>query len=290
MPSRGLARSYLFAPGSNAQVVTKALDVGADAVVFDLEDAVGQAAKDEARSNVATAVAGRSTAPGGELHVRVNRDGAGFDASDLRATVRPGLDALRLPKCAGPGEVQAVGAMLDQLEAERGLAVGSVGLYPTVESAAGALSAGDIAVATSRVVALVFGEVDFLADISAGGADARAATMHARSGLVLASRAAGVRPPVDGAFTVLDDLDGLRDAAIWARNLGFFGKSVIHPRQLDTVHDVFTPNDDEVAHARRIVESLEEGQGTGVVDGELVDAAVLVRARAVLELAEALAR
>jgi citrate lyase subunit beta/citryl-CoA lyase len=160
-----------------------------------------------------------------------------------------------------------------------------VRLYPTVESAVGVLRAGELAAASDRVARLGFGAADFLADIGAPGPAHGPATLAARGQLVLASRAAGIGAPVDSVHTIVDDPAGLRESASAARQLGFFGKSVIHPAQLPVVHEVFTPGGDELAWARRVAAT---GGDPTTVDGEFVDPPVLARARGLLALAEIL--
>lgn len=286
-----LHRSYLYAPGASPRVMSKALAAGADAVILDLEDSVATDAKDAARREVA-AVLERWTAEapadgGPDVHVRINRSGDGYLDLDLDAVVRPGLAALRLPKAETPEAVVAVDQQLEALEADRGLAAGTVRLYLTIESALGAVALAELATASPRIVRFAIGATDLLADLGASGDD-HLATLHVRSELVLRSRAARLQPPIDSVHTLFDDPVGLRDGAERARALGFYGKSVIHPRQLAIVHDVFTPTAAERERAQRIVAALEEAERAGEaaisVDGTFVDPAVAARARAILSL------
>jgi citrate lyase subunit beta / citryl-CoA lyase len=288
-----LLRSYLYAPGSSPRLMDKALDAGADAIIYDLEDAVAPREKTAARDTVAAMISGPAVSARCEVHVRVNRAGDGYDLDDVRAVVAPGLRGLRLPKAEDAEAVRAVADLLDELEGAAGMEPGTVALYPIVESAAGVWAAESLARAP-RIARLAFGATDFLADIGGRGEGHGEATLHARSHLVLASRVAGVGRPVDSVHTRLDDEDGLRASAERARNLGFFGKSVIHPAQIAVIHDVFTPTEEEVAAAQRLVDAAEaaaaEGRAAIAVGGEFVDPAVVARARAVLGLAEAAAR
>lgn len=284
-----LHRSYLYAPGSRPDVMRKALKAGADAVVLDLEDAVAADAKPEARSHVAALLDDRAAvaAASGDVHVRINRDGGGYSRDDLDAVVHDGLDAVRLPKVEHPDAVADVAALLDQLERDRSLRVGQVALYPTVESARGLEVVADVAAASTRVVRFAFGSTDLLADLGIAE-ETRWSTLHLRSELVLRSRIAEVGPPIDSVHTRLDDEDGLLAAARHAASLGFHGKSLIHPRQIATAHRVFTPSNADIARAERIVAALHEaeeaGRGAVTLDGEFVDAAVVARARALLDL------
>lgn len=262
----------------------KALRAGADAVIFDLEDAVAPSAKATARNEVAAVISRVGGAPGVEIHARVNRGPAGPDRDDVAAVTLPGLSGLRVPKVGGPEELHRLGELLDELEARAEMPPGTVRLYPVIETAAAVLAAREIA-AAPRVARLGFGATDFLADIGAPGTTYGPATLMARSALVLASRAAGIGAPVDSVHTRIDDADGLIRSARFARELGFFGKSVIHPRQIAPVHEVFTPTEDELAHARRVLGQAERDAGASALDGELVDPAVVARARRVLEMA-----
>lgn len=297
MPEPPPIRSYLYAPGSNPRIMDKALAAGADAVILDLEDGVAPADKHMARDQVAALIGrvggaggvdrdgGVGPADGRELHVRINRGPKGPDLDDLAAVTAPGLTGVRLPKIGSAGEVRAVAAELDRLERAAEMEPGSVLLYLSIETAAAALAAQELA-AAPRVARLVFGATDFLADIGSPGAADGAATWLARGQLVLASRAVGIGAPVDNVHTALDDDDGLRREAEFARELGFFGKSVIHPRQIETVHEVFTPSDSELAAAQRLLDHVE-AQGTGAtrLDGEMIDAAVVARARRLVAFA-----
>jgi citrate lyase subunit beta / citryl-CoA lyase len=257
----------------------KALAAGADAVILDLEDSVAPQDKLAAREQVAAVIAGRGSAEPAELHVRVNHGPHGPDLDDVAAVTAPGLTGLRLPKIGSADEVRAVAAGLDTLERDAGMAPGTVLLYLGIETAAAALAAAELA-AAPRVARLVFGATDFLADIGSPGTTDGPATALARGTLVLASRAAGIGAPVDCVHTALDDEDGLRRGARAARELGFFGKSVIHPRQISAVHEVFTPSDEELAQARRVLAHVEaHGAGATRLHGELIDAAVVARAR-----------
>lgn len=287
-----LHRSHLFVPGSHAAMMSKALVAGADAVVLDLEDAVEPSVKHAARREVRRVieqVADDESRSPGDLHVRINRRADGYDLDDLDATVWPGLDGVRLPKVERAGAVAAVAAQLDLLEHQRGIPAGHVGLYLGIETALGLEQAPATLRASGRVVRAGLGTHDLLADLGAVGDD-DLATLHASGQLVLLSRAAGVAPPSDTVFTDVRDAAGLERAARRARSLGFFGKALIHPRQIDPVHRVFSPTAAEIDHARAVValatRAAEAGDGAVALDGEMIDEPVVRRARAILALAE----
>ena len=281
-------RSYLFVPGSDPAMMRKALASTADAVVLDLEDAVAPAHKDAARAEIGRLLAELESAPepghSPAVHVRIDRTGDGYLEDDVAVAVHPRVEAIRLPKTEGATEVRAVSAAIAQREAALGMPVGIVRLYPTIESARGVMSVEEISGSDPRVVRLVLGQADLVADIGGRGDDTLT-TLVPRALVALASRSAGIDAPVDGATTDLTDATVLGAALERARALGFFGKSAIHPRQIAAINDAFTPDDDELAAAERIVRAAEAAQGCATsVDGELVDAAIVRRAQSLLAL------
>ncbi len=269
-------RSWLYVPGQRVDRFAKAVVSGADAIILDLEDGVPRSDKDTARATVAGWLG--ATAVPCLVTVRVNRG----SAADLEAVVRPGLGGIQLPKVESADEIRAIDERLARLEEAAGLAAGSVRLFPLIESAAAVLRAAEIAAASHRLVNLALGEVDLLADIGGRGEEA---LRYARSHLVYASRTAGLIGPIDGVYTAIADLAGLRAAAERARALGFSGKLVIHPTHVPVVNEVFSPTAEEVAWARRILTTE-----VGTVDGEFVDPAVIRRAEAILALKNRLSR
>jgi citrate lyase subunit beta/citryl-CoA lyase len=263
-----IRRSYLFAPGHREDVVAKAKRSGADAVVLDLEDAVPPDLKEDARGVVARSLAESATV------VRINPVGTPECDRDLDAVA--GLAAaIRVPKCERPEDVARVVA------ASPGTA-----LICAIETARGVLAAAEIA-AVDGVENLSIGGVDMRTDLRAGPGNA--AMAHVRAHLVVVSRAYDLDPPIDSVYAGLADLDGLRSEACFSRDLGFFGKSVIHPRQLAVVHEVFTPSEADVAHARAVFAAFQASHGaaTRTEDGEFVDVPVVARALQLLALAGA---
>ncbi len=262
--------------------MASALKSAADAVVIDLEDAIiadDRAAAFEVVRDAAPVIQRRPT------HIRVGIADVGYIDSDVDLAVEVGALALRLPKVSRPEEVGRVAELLDEAEGRHGRQASSVGLYLTIEDAAGVLAAPDLARASRRVARFVFGERDFMADL---GVDSQGTLLdHARASLAIVSRASGIGAPVDGAFIDLEDEVGLRESASRAKNLGFSGKSALHPRQLEVLHSVFATSAEESAWAKRVVDAyasaINEGSASLVVDGQYVDAAVVRRARAIME-------
>jgi citrate lyase subunit beta/citryl-CoA lyase len=263
-------RSYLFAPGHNAKLLAKVFHVRADAVMLDLEDAVPPDAKDRARAMVAQVAAERPA------WVRINAVGTATCEADLDAIV--GLAAgIRIPKVESPDEAQWV--------AERAPGTPLIG---AIETARGVLAAAEIAT-VDGIRHLSMGGVDLRRDLNAGEGNLQ--TLYVRSHLVVVSRAAGLEPPIDSVYPHLGDEAGLREQAAFARSLGFFGKSAIHPCQLSALHEVFTPTESELAWAQVVIAAFEDSGGEAVrlASGEFVDAPVVERARRLLELADTLA-
>jgi citrate lyase subunit beta/citryl-CoA lyase len=294
--SAAIFRSYLFAPGHHEKLLGKVFTSGADAVVLDLEDAVPADQKQSARDLVAAAL--KSRAVKGEaspaIYVRLNAVSTDLWRDDLAAAVGPAVRGIRLAKAEAADEVKAAGEALAAAEERAGIAVGSLVIVPTIESAAGVLAAAEIA-RQPRVEALAFGQADFVRDVGAETDELETQTLYARSQLVVVSRAAGIRPPIASVYTRIKDLDGLRASSEAARRLGFFGRSAIHPSQLPVINEVFTPTPAQIAAARAIIEAYTAAAATGVTafamgDGQFVDAPIVERARAIVRLADALSR
>jgi citrate lyase subunit beta/citryl-CoA lyase len=276
-------RSWLYAPGNNPKLLDRVFTAGADAVILDLEDAVPPAEKRRAREMVADAVRGRVARNGPAVFVRVNHPDTGLAEDDVKAVLSPGLDGLRVPKVESADTVRMITSWTG----------GGVPLVCNIESALGVLSAREIASSSSDVLTLAFGSADFLRDINGFATTDALETLYARSQLVLACRAAGVRAPVDGVYSRLDDDAGLEHTTQQSRSLGFFGRSALHPRQVPIINAVFTPSEAEVAHAREVVAASDtaEASGSGALrlpNGDFVDVAFVRRAQAVLQLEEAL--
>jgi len=285
-------RSYLFAPADNQRILDKVFTAGADAVVVDLEDAVAPAAKTAARETLRSNLEALSPDETSPIWVRINPVGSDLWRDDLAAVVGPWLSGIRIPKAQDPEAIERVAELITLREASSGMAPGSVSLTLTIESALGVERCGELA-RCERVTNLCFGNVDFLADIGARDAEDGFAALYAHSRVVLASRVAGISPPIAPVQTRLDDETALRTTTEKFRNLGFFGRSCIHPKQLAVIHEVFTPSPEEVGEAREIIaayeKDLETASGSEVTrSGQFVDIAVVKRARAVVELAEAL--
>jgi citrate lyase beta subunit len=264
------AFSYLFVPASDPRRVDKALASAAHAVIVDLEDAVAETAKDDARRLVSERL--REPRPGGGAQlVRINALDTGHARADLEALDGVALDAVVVPK-AEPQPLQ-------------GMAPSGPPIVALVETAAGLRRAFETA-SRQRVAKLMLGVVDLALALGATpGPDGRE-LLHARSALVVDSVAAGLGGPIDGPCTAIGDEDALRTETAAAKALGFTAKACIHPKQLAVVHDVFAPSPEELERARAIVAAADEaaaaGRGAVAVDGQMVDVPVVARARRLL--------
>lgn len=283
-------RSKLFVPGSRPELFDKALRSDADALSFDLEDSVSPDRKAEARQALQTLLSAEAPrASGKTLIARVNPCQSAHFAADVRAVVRPGLALLNLPKVESADEVLAAAAALDAAEAANGVAE-PVGLLLNIESARGLRLAHALAAAHPRVAGLQLGLGDLFEPLQIDRHDP--ATVHAvMLQLRLAAGEAGVFA-YDAAYAKFQDVEGFRAEAGEARRLGFLGKSCIHPSQVAHANDIFRPSDEEIARAQRVVAAADQAQARGVgaytVDGEMVDAPFVLRARATLAAARRL--
>jgi citrate lyase subunit beta/citryl-CoA lyase len=275
-------RSVLFTPGDRPEMLRKAPGAGADVVVFDLEDAVAPARKDEAREAVWDCFADPEFDPDAEVCVRVNDPETADDDLDVVLEAEGLPDSVMLPKADDADDVETLSRLLR--ERDRKLPVIAI-----VESASGVLSAEAIA-AHDRTDAVAFGAEDLSADLGATRTAGGEEVLYAREHVVLAASAAGV-DAIDTVFTDVRDTEGMREAAAFARQLGYDGKMAIHPGQVDPINEAWTPAPDRVEWARKVLEAREEAEaedrGVFRVDDEMIDAPLIAQAERVLALARA---
>ena len=282
-----LMRSLMFVPGQRQKMLDKAFTLALDVALFDLEDGVPPAEKPTARELV-SAVLSRP-AGGPTRYVRINAVDTQWADEDLEAIVRPGLDGILLPKADTPDDLTRLAQWLDALETTAGLQRGSVRVIAAIESATGLLHAAAIARASPRIAGLMFGAEDFAKDLGLPIVrQAEAAELaYARSAMVVAAAAANVGA-FDGVWPDLRDAEGLRRDTLRARRLGFTGKSLIHPGQIDTINEIFSPTAEDVDYALRVVAAFEEAQARGegaiAFGGQLIDLPIVERARQTLRL------
>ncbi len=289
-------RIALFAPGIKERVMTKALDSGADAVILDLEDSVPVAAKAEARALVAKtidSIAAAGARSGPAVYVRTNGAATGLLADDLAAVVRPGLDAVLVPKAESVAEMRAVAADIDRLEAAAGMKAGSVEIILQIETALGVYHCFDLIKASPRVTATCVGSArdgDLQTSLGCAWSIDGPELLYSKSKVLLDTRAADAYP-LDGVFADLNDEEGLiRDSVLSAR-IGYLGRTVIHPKQIAPVRKAYAVPEADVIYYREVVAEFEAVEKTGAtaaitVNGRLVDYAMYQRAKRVLDLAK----
>ena len=278
--------------------MAKALESGADAVLLDLEDSVAIAAKAEARSLVAKVIDGVAAAgaarSGPAMFVRVNSTATGLLDDDLAAIVRPGLDAVFLPKVESVSEVQNADSTLERLESARGMKPGAVEIVLMIESALGVYRCFDLIKASPRVATTCIGvarDGDLQTDLGCSWSIEGTELLYARSKVLLDTRAAGKAWPLDGVFSDLGDEEGLVKDSMLSARLGYVGRTVIHPKQIAPVRQAYAVPETDVAYYQQVVTEFEAVEKTGTaaaitVNGKLVDYAMYQRAKRVLDLAK----
>lgn len=266
-----LVRSALFVPATRPERIAKALASGADRVIVDLEDAVEGAFKERARDNLADFLAGQ---PEAQVLVRINAPGHRAHGADLDLCRRhAGVSGLLLPKAETAEQVA------------RAHATGKP-VWPIIESAKGLAAVAELARAPG-VERLSFGSLDLGLDLDLRSGSRAAALVldQARYAVLLHSRVAGLAPALDGVYPDIADCDGLRQSVQFARDMGFGGALCIHPSQVAVIHAALRPDEQELDWARRVSAAAASGAGVFVLDGQMVDAPVIARARAILQRA-----
>ncbi len=278
-------RSLIFVPGNSVRFVEKAKSLQADIVCFDLEDSVPAKEKDSARKIIAEALSHRQEYRS-SVYVRTNSLDSGFVPDDLKAAVRNGLDGVVIPKVNDEHEIMEIVKLVASLEkATRP----SLNIMPSIETAKGVVNAYRIAITDDRINCLIFGVFDFLHDMKLDYDENNdAGYSYARARVPLDARAAGIEA-IDGIWQRIDDLDGLTKDASMARRLGYSGKSVVHPTQIEPVHGVFRPSKVQLEWAKKVVQALEEamekgsGRGAVTLEGRMIDAVHYKQAKAILD-------
>ncbi|MDO5562768.1 MAG: aldolase/citrate lyase family protein [Synergistaceae bacterium] len=283
-----MRRTMLYLPGNNPNMLTRGYLFGSDGLILDLEDAVAMSEKDTARILVNHFLE-QGEFGNCEVTVRINGVDTEYWKDDLAAVVPfKKLNGIRAPKVDTPETVKILDEELSAIEDKNGIPVGRTQIFCLLETAKGIWNAYDIACASSRVAAIIPGGEDLTADLKTSRSKEGTELEWARRMLVFAARAAGV-DPLDTVFPRVSDDDGLRQETEFIKQLGFSGKSIIHPNQISIIHEVFNPTEQEIQKALKIVNAAKEaaarGQGAVSVDGRMVDIPVVKRAEYVLQRA-----
>ena len=284
-----IRRTMLFMPGNNPSMLLNADIYKADSVVFDLEDAVSVNEKDAARDLVRNALKYNDYKC--EVGVRVNHISTPFGYDDLAAMMAVKPDFLRLPKSETPEDIQKVDEFVTRAEQRYGYEAGSVKFVLTIETALGIRNAYELATASARVIAMGIGAEDFAADMQATRSRDGKEILFAKSQLLLSARAAKIQA-LDNVFADVKDEEAFCAETQLGKDLGFDGKSVIHPSQIPLVHRIYTPGEAELAKAKRILAAYEEAMAnkSGVIalDGKMIDGPIVKRAERALAYASAI--
>ncbi|HDR1923908.1 TPA: citrate (pro-3S)-lyase subunit beta [Pasteurella multocida] len=283
-----LRRSMLFVPGSNAAMLSNSFIYQPDAIMFDLEDAVALKEKDSARLLVAHALQ-HPLYQEMETIVRINSLESEFGLLDLNAVVRAGVDIVRMPKTERAEEVIALDQAITEIEQACGREVGSTKILAAIESALGITQANHIATASSRLIGIALGAEDYVRSLKTERSADGIELLFARCSILQAARATGIQA-FDTVYSNVDDEAGFLQEAGLIKQLGFDGKSLINPRQIELLHHLFSPTQKEVDYANKIIAAAQvaEQQGLGVVslNGKMIDAPIIERAKLVLQRAQ----
>ncbi|HHD7490859.1 TPA: citrate (pro-3S)-lyase subunit beta [Klebsiella oxytoca] len=283
-----LRRSMLFVPGANAAMLSNAFIYPADALMFDLEDAVAVREKDAARRLVYHTLQ-HPLYRDIETIVRVNALDSQWGIDDLEAVVRAGVDIVRLPKTDTAEDVIAMEKEIARIERDCGHQPGSTGMLAAIESAKGILQAPAIAQASPRLIGIALGAEDYVRDIRTERSADGIELLFARCTILQAARAAGIQA-FDTVYSDANNEAGFLQEAEHIKQLGFDGKSLVNPRQITLLHNLYAPTQKDVDHARRVVEAAKaaEREGLGVVslNGKMIDSPIIARAHLVLSRAE----
>lgn len=289
MNKERLRRSLLYVSGSKPGSIPQAPFYKPDCIIYDLEDSVPLAEKDAARFLIFNTLKKKRPA-NIEIIVRVNAMDTPFGALDLEAIVRAKPDIIRFPKIETPEDVVIADKYISKVEEEAGIEVGSTRIIAGMETHTGVLYSREIALASQRIVAISIGGEDFTASMRTTRSVDGLEMFYARNAILLAARAAGVQA-IDTVFSDINNTEGLIEDTRLIKKLGFDGKYLIHPRQVEPVNNVFTPNEKEIQNAIRILHALEEANkknlGVVALDGKMIDAPVVERAKRVIAMAKA---
>ena len=285
-------RSVFYVPGNNDKMISKAPTFPADVITLDLEDSVPPAEKPKAREMVRASL--KSAGSGGStIYVRVNNWETLMTNDDLEAIVDEGLSGVCLAKCGGPDHVQRLDWKLEELEQRRGLKVGSVAIQLLIETAKGVMNAYPSAIVSSRVNSLIFGAVDYTKDMRVKLTIEGEEQFYARAHTAVAARAAGCIA-IDCPFVAFKDTAAFEKNTLFGRQLGYEGRMLIHPTQIDPANRIYTPSPEDVEWAGGVVKVFEEegiakGSASVSYQGKMVDTPVYENAKSILAMIQEIA-
>jgi len=282
-----LFRSLIFVPGNNPRFLEKAKSLSADIVCFDLEDSVPDKEKKKARTMIKNALK-KKNQYSASVFARTNSPDSNKIEADLKEIVQKGIDGIVIPKVNSAKEIKKIEKIISSLEKKR--KIRGIRLIPSIESALGVINCYEIASSSKRIDALVFGIFDLLNDLGIEYTKANPlGAKYSRYKIPIAATAAGVYA-IDGIWQDIKDTSGLKKDCKIGKSLGYVGKSVIYPDQINTVHKIFHPNKTEITWAKLVVKtydrSTKKGKGATVVSGQMIDEVHYKRAKALLEVSK----
>ncbi|MHA5131098.1 citrate (pro-3S)-lyase subunit beta [Oenococcus oeni] len=284
-----LRRTMMFVPGNNPAMLKDAGIYGADSIMFDLEDAVSLSEKDAARILVFNVLTTQDYGDA-ELVVRVNGLDTPFFKNDVYAMVKAGVDVIRLPKTESAEMMRQLESVIEEAEKKFSIEVGTTHMMAAIESAKGVLNAPEIAAASDRMIGIALSAEDYTTDMKTHRYPDGAELEFARNMVLHAARAAGIAA-FDTVFTNMNDTEGFISETQYIHQLGFDGKSLVNPRQIPLVNQVYAPSESEIEKAEDVINAIEEAKakGSGVIslNGQMVDRPVVLRAQRVMKLAKA---
>lgn len=282
-------RALLYMPGDDRRKIEKATTLGVDCICMDMEDGVAITRKVEARAVIAQAMKDLSFG-NSERCIRINSFGSGFEKFDLAAAVATNPDTIVVPKVESAAQVRSISEYIEMYEVSAKMGVGTIRMLVGVETAKGILNLKEIAEADKRLDALIFGAEDYAASVGATRTRQATEVLYARSAVVAAC-AANELQAIDMVYIDFHDIEGLRLEAEQGAQLGFSGKQIIHPNQVAAVQEAFTPSEEAIEYAQRVVRtfaaSQREGRGAFALDGRMIDMPLLKNAQNVLDRAKA---
>jgi len=285
-----LIRTALFVPGNRPDRIEKAFNTEADVIIIDLEDAVPLSEKENTRTKVKEKVIRFNDRM---ILVRVNALGSPFIKGDLNETIIEGVNGIILPKVEKADDIHDINKLLLEVEKKRSLPEGAIRVFPLIESAAAVQHAYDIVSTKTkpeRIYTVAFGAADYTLDMGIAMTMEGNELYYARSKIAIACRAAEIAPPIDTPFMIdLKNTEALLSDAMRAKELGFQGKLVIHPKQVEPCNRLFSPTPEEIAKAEKIVQAFKEAEAAGMaaiqLEGKFIDYPVVKRSKDILALA-----
>lgn len=284
-----LRRTMLYLPGNNPAMLTDAIIYNSDSIMIDLEDSIPVNEKDTARLLTYHALKSLDF-KGIEVVVRINGLETPYGEEDIKAVVAGGVDVIRLPKTETKEDLYAVEALIEEEEKRNGLEIGTIKMMAAIESPLGVHNALDIAQASKRLIGIALGAEDYVTSLKTNRSDGGTELLYARSQILVAARIAGIYA-LDTVYSDVNNIEGFKEEVRYIKQLGFDGKSVIHPSQVRAVHEIFCPTESEIDYSERVLKEInkahKEGLGVITVDGKMIDQPMIERAERVIELYKA---